>query len=102
MEKPGVQKFPYSEAETPPNAWFTFASRATGSAIETWMNGANKVTASVDTTAIASTRIKVGGAFAYNDSADLWGGCISNVAFGPWTEEQTLQVQSHFSQLRPS
>ncbi|MBX3740258.1 MAG: hypothetical protein KF712_04660 [Akkermansiaceae bacterium] len=84
------------------NEWFTFASRATGSAIETWKNGNDKVTASVNTSAIASTRIKIGGSFAFSDTADLWDGYISSVAFGPWTEAQTLQTQFHFSKLRPS
>ncbi|RYD33658.1 MAG: hypothetical protein EOP87_10615 [Verrucomicrobiaceae bacterium] len=99
----GVQ-YAESHASQPASAeeWFTFASRATGSSIETWKNGANKLTAAVDTTAIASTRLKIGGSFAYSDNSDLWGGSISNVALGPWTEDQILHVQSYFSQLRPS
>lgn len=99
----GVQYLePYPTLPVSAEEWFTFASRATGSAIETWKNGANKMAHPADTTAIASTRVKIGGSFAYSDAADLWGGYIGSVAFGPWTEQQTLRVQSHFSQLRPS
>jgi hypothetical protein len=98
----GVQYADYlGHQEILPGEWFTFASRATGSAIETWKNGDNKVTSSVDTTAISATRIKIGGSFAFSDVADLWGGYVNNVAVGPWTEDQTLQVQDHFKGLSP-
>jgi hypothetical protein len=81
--------------------WLTFASRATGAAIETWKNGDDKTTSSVDTSGIASTRIKIAGSFAFSEVDDLWGGDISSAMLGPWTEGQILQIQEYLTTLRP-
>jgi hypothetical protein len=84
------------------NEWLTFASRATGTAIETWKNGDDKATSSVDTSGIASTRIKIAGSFAFSEVDDLWGGDISSATLGPWTESEILLVQEYLTTLRPS
>jgi hypothetical protein len=82
--------------------WLTFASRATGTAIETWKNGDDKATSSVDTSGIASTRIKIAGSFAFSEVDDLWGGDISSATLGPWTESEILLAQEYLTTLRPS
>jgi hypothetical protein len=82
--------------------WLTFASRATGAAIETWKNGDDKSTTAIDTSAIASTRIKIAGSFAFSEVDDLWGGDISSATLGPWTESEILLVQEYLTTLRPA
>jgi|GEM_PF-5428774 len=84
------------------STWFDFLSRATGSEIQTWLDGLNKQTASVNTTAIAATRLKIGGAWGGSDSSDLWGGDIQNVIVGLWSEADALTVTNYAKTLRPS